>query len=100
MNVVVLHNLDNRFFSYKDGHRLRVVHVFETDDESVDPEILADKCFGWFNNGSGREDSLYFNKGLRSLSVGDVLILGAEIALACEPVGWKRVYLVTSQIVN
>ncbi|RAV17491.1 hypothetical protein DQP57_00245 [Mycobacterium colombiense] len=36
----------------------------------------------------------YRRNGNRSLSVGDVVVIG-ETAYACEPMGWKRVTLLT-----
>jgi hypothetical protein len=53
---------------------------------------VCERAFAAFNNGSGREDPRYFARRLRSLSVGDVVVIDCKLGrvpFSCEPVGFK-----------
>lgn len=61
-----------------------------TDGYSLREDLTraAEGLFEQFNAGSGRENRDYFNAGLRSLSVGDIVQFG-EVRLLCAPFGWE-----------
>lgn len=74
-------------------HPMVRVFVYETGIVSSPEGVraLLENLFAQFNNGSGRENETYFGRRLRSLSVGDVLVINDEIAFACESEGWREV---------
>lgn len=129
MKVTVLHNISrdasfglNQVFSTIAGkhyepcsHDLVRVFEFDTDDlldpdVNLAPEILGDVVYRVFNVGhethyyqDEREHELalaYRARRLRSLSTGDVLLLG-EIALdCCVSFGWEIVSPDDLRIIN
>jgi hypothetical protein len=65
------------------------VFRYDTDVDEVDLEGI----FAAFNAGSGLEDSAYFARRLRSLSVGDVVMVRRQSSTAiwsCESAGWQQ----------
>jgi hypothetical protein len=107
MRVTVYHNIARDdaghqlgFDGYQPGHPL--VAVFTYDANLLNggpPELLriAEAAFEAFNADpemlAGAQRKLatrYRRRALRSLSVGDVLLVG-DTALACDPVGFREV---------
>jgi hypothetical protein len=107
MRVTVYHNVARdeagrhlHFDGYQPGHPL--VPVFTYDALLLDgglPELLriAEAAFEAFNadpemlQGNQRElAARYRDRRLRSMSVGDVLLLGGTV-LACDPAGFREV---------
>ena len=82
---------------YRPGDRIKRVYAYEydTSDLGITPDTvgaIAEQAFRMFNGqpeGDWEYDHTqrYQVAGNRSLSVGDVVIIG-EIALSCEPHGW------------
>jgi hypothetical protein len=76
------------------SERHELVWVFLYDAEwtgdHTDPCPLLAQAFERFNNGSGHEDPSYFARKLRSLSVGDVVMVNGD-AYSCDPAGWSPV---------
>lgn len=72
-----------------------LVKVFEQDvpwlDDRADVRRVLQDCFDRFNGGSGREDASYFDRRLRSLSVGDVVFVDGA-PYVCESFGWEPVH--------
>jgi hypothetical protein len=88
VQITVLHNVDRdgRLSGYSDGNRLVTVFKGTHHTEAADPQVIADELFAAFNDGghlpgAGELSDAYFGRRLRSLSVGDVVLV-AEAALA------------------
>lgn len=89
---------------YEPGDPITRVFDYEIDVDLTDAaaivvEALAQafRCFNGFP-ANDREHDLtrrYRAAGHRSLSVGDVVVIG-EIAMSCEPFGWAPVSLPTT----
>ncbi|GAB4973145.1 hypothetical protein MAHJHV61_39770 [Mycobacterium avium subsp. hominissuis] len=102
---VYLNESPDHFFGYKDGHLLTKAASFDFDDgvlsQSADGvasalhtifrELNIDDPTAWWAV-RYREDRH------RSLSVGDVVVLG-ETAWAVASVGWEQVILKAEQII-
>ncbi len=100
--VSVLHNTGfGSFFGYEDGDPL--VRVFDLRVEAEQPTAAAEVVFAIANSYPGElvcdpryaeEVAAYRAAGLRSLSVGDVVVVrddaGDETSWACLPTGWTR----------
>ena len=69
-------------------HELVWVFHYEASDSDSHNDVL-NRAWESFNNGSGREDASYFARRLRSLSVGDVVMIDNK-AYSCEGVGWQE----------
>jgi hypothetical protein len=101
-NLTVLHNSGpGRFFGYEEGDAL--VRVFDLSVSASGVEAAAEVVFAVTNSYPGElfcEPSYadvvaeYRAAGLRSLSVGDVLIIadhtGVKTAWACAPAGFDQ----------
>lgn len=61
-----------------------LVKVFEYEVEETDPESLLAEAWETFNVGTNGLAQAYWDRRLRSLSVGDVVVLGNE-AYSVEP---------------
>ncbi|UOW93377.1 hypothetical protein SEA_LABELLE_51 [Mycobacterium phage Labelle] len=96
---IYLNDGEDHFFGFhnKFANRpeLTMVHSLETTDD-FDGVLTEEKIFeilAWvfyeFNIGESQHAKAYRAKLLRSLSVGDVVVVG-ETAWACESIGWKR----------
>jgi hypothetical protein len=94
----VAHDGEGRHTAMLDGYRPGdpMVRVFTYEaDPAGGPEAVAEDAFGIFNGhprlatdaGLARA---YYQRELRSLSVGDVVVTG-EVALAVGRVGWEPV---------
>ncbi|UVK59879.1 hypothetical protein SEA_ALEEMILY_139 [Gordonia phage Aleemily] len=101
-DVAIYHNHDSRFSAYREGHTLE--RVFEYADSGDDVDRVCNHAYHMFNapeefltTDEGLLAVAYRERGLRSLSVGDVVVVG-ETAWACEPLGWKRVHLTAEQV--
>jgi hypothetical protein len=72
---------------------LEAVHLSST--ELTEPTAIAEEMFYRFNVGEDEDAMEYRSKSLRSLSVGDVVVMrapsGSIVALACDRVGWKEI---------
>jgi hypothetical protein len=118
MKVSVYHNESARFFRvYEAGDDIAKVHEFEAEPPTSDHEVrrLLSDAYERYNigtcddacayrgirfdgvqvtdDGSGKaihHDGRVY--GIRSLSVGDVLVVG-EVAYSVAPIGWDRVSL-------
>lgn len=102
-SIRILHNvatddagrLTGLLDGYRHGDTLVEVFAYMTDTKG-EAIALADEAFHLFNIGDdahfGRPDNralIYRREGNRSLSVGDVVIVGDE-AFACAPSGWRH----------
>jgi hypothetical protein len=58
-------------------------------------DYTLENVFDEFNFGSGREATEFVDSKMRSLSVGDLVMIDGGIH-RCEPVGWKRLTVVES----
>ena len=68
---------------------------FDFNSADSDRELL-EQLFEMFNVGNPDQDPIvaaYRAKGLRSLSVGDVVVLDEEVAWVCRAAGWEPVDL-------
>ncbi|QXN74357.1 hypothetical protein SEA_CAFASSO_142 [Gordonia phage Cafasso] len=103
LTVVIYHNRSrDNFRGYQDDHRL--VRVFDYQTKLRSPEAICEHAFMVFN---APEETLeiddfllavgYRERELRSLSVGDVVVIG-ETAWACDRIGWKHVRLTAEQV--
>jgi hypothetical protein len=103
VGVKVLLNLYGGFMGYRPGQALSRAAAFEMPlyDRGVGRGVvsLLDLVFEQLNvddpDAAWAVD--YRNRGHRSLSVGDVVVVG-EQAWACEPAGWKPVAVEASQV--
>jgi hypothetical protein len=90
--VHVFHNTsDYASFGLNEGPNPHhgLVWVFEYDTpEAGDPAVL-NSAFEVFNIGEDELAASYRARRLRSLSVGDVLVIDAARAYSCEKVGWE-----------
>jgi hypothetical protein len=68
---------------------------FDYHTEDSDKELL-EQLFEEFNVGTSEVARAYRAKRLRSLSVGDVIVLDQEVAWLCGKVGWEPFDLVDS----
>jgi hypothetical protein len=105
VKVSVFHNVETDaagrhvgFFGYRPGHAL--VRVFEAEvpvGDGTEPQMLAELMFKVGNapleHLAGLEREMaesYRSRSLRSISVGDVVVIG-ETPLACGKTGWEPV---------
>ncbi|GGS84816.1 hypothetical protein GCM10010156_49300 [Planobispora rosea] len=58
-------------------------------EQARDPHAVLEEAFEAFNVGEGELAAAYRALGNRSLSVGDIVVIG-EVAFACAPIGWER----------
>jgi hypothetical protein len=80
---------------YRSGHRVVRVFAYEADPAGRSPEAIAEEAFAICNghppDAAGQDLSgRYYARGLRSLSVGDVVAVG-EVPLAVASAGWTLV---------
>jgi hypothetical protein len=105
VNVKVFHKTDreNIFQEYEPGHRL--LHVFEFGTPLLDTHNvmrLLDEIFAATNDHPypGWEHiSVRYHQDcrLRSLSVGDVVVIG-ESAYCCDRIGWSSTVIPTQEV--
>ena len=97
VNVSIMHNvtLDEHGHPTKgmlDGwgpnDTLECVFTFSLDTDKK-PISILEMIFAEFNVGEGLLATAYRAKDLRSLSVGDVVIING-VSYACQRFGWKR----------
>ena len=79
----------SKFFDLSDIVAMRSSYVtvaeFEVDETAVD---AAEEAFSISNNPFRNSDRAVYFKQLRSLSVGDIVVVDS-VEYACMPVGWK-----------
>lgn len=96
VQIAVLHNVgDDHYFGYTDGSPLVPVFKGTHATSQTDPLATADELFAAFNDGGhlpGAEElsDAYFSRRLRSLSVGDVILVG-EAAMTVARFGFSPV---------
>jgi hypothetical protein len=85
---------EDHFYGFRNDFanspELTMVHKFDLEVPVIDVHQILDWCFTEFNVGDGEHAKAYRAKRLRSLSVGDVVVVG-ESAWACESVNWSPV---------
>ena len=91
----------NFHYGYREDDRLMLAVEYYTDSELVatgSAYPALGQAFEQLNIDEPTSDwaKAYRQAGLRSLSVGDVVVVG-ELAYACESVGWKSVSLQSNQ---
>lgn len=69
---------------------LVMAHSFDLDLGKEDIKVYLEKIFEEFNIGEGPMAQAYRDKMLRSLSVGDVVVVG-ESAWSCDRYGWTKI---------
>jgi hypothetical protein len=88
--------IEQHFRGYQPGDPINAVYDYDYDTgpsfAADDMHQIAEQAFRMFNGHpeSSREQDhtdRYYQAGNRSLSTGDVLVMG-EIAMSCEPTGW------------
>lgn len=84
--ICILHRVD-------DG--MEKVFAYEESDTLGDKDLL-ETAFFMFNEGEGTHTAAYRSQGLRSLSVGDAVVIDDRTYL-CEPDGWSA--LTTSVLI-
>lgn len=96
MDAHIYYNKDAKFMGYDHSDRIR--HVTSVEVDATDDIGALERVFAGLNRGSGREflspaisDILLNYLEERSLSVGDVVLLGTGRWYACEDAGWKRI---------
>ncbi|WP_278314988.1 hypothetical protein [Lolliginicoccus levis] len=75
------------FAGYRPGHQVELVFAYSA--EGSDDELL-ERAFFLTNIGSGPLADAYRARGLRSLSVGDVLAIGQRY-YGCDRIGWQPI---------
>ena len=103
MTVRIFHNTTTDdsgrhvgYFGYEPDHTLTEVFAFQGTFATA--EDAAERAFWLFNvgddtrqpEGAHPDAVAYRSRGLRSLSVGDVVLAG-DVALACASRGWTRI---------
>ena len=95
---------DSFIYGYKEGHPLELAVEYQAPlDESKtltqDVQGILNLAFRELNIDFPTTDwaNEYRAKGMRSLSVGDVVVVG-ELAYACDRVGWKCVSFSTGDV--
>lgn len=69
------------------------------DVDGTDPAHYLEAFYAATNGGSGREDRAYFDRGNRSLSVGDVLVLDG-VAFEVANCGFERTIVYPDQVLT
>ncbi|MDN5895524.1 MAG: hypothetical protein L0H93_16045 [Nocardioides sp.] len=104
MRVTVFHNDARDAFDrhlgydgYQTGHPMIEVFTFDGPDSNDPAELVAENAFELFNVGDDPAFDTpapvavaYRAKGLRSLSVGDIVDVNG-VPLACAKHGWQEV---------
>jgi hypothetical protein len=94
ITVAIWHNLavpDNFTVGWMPEHPM--VKVFSYDihaEQARDPDAVLEDAWVAFNVGDDSRAQQYRARGLRSLSKGDVVVVG-EIAWACASTGWVQI---------
>jgi len=85
------------YFGFNPGDSMVRVFTYQAPADGRPAEAVAEEAFEAFNADpellTGRQLELairYRNRALRSLSRGDLVVVG-EVALACERAGWAPV---------
>jgi hypothetical protein len=95
--------IDQHFRGYQPGDPIKPVYGYEhptgPNVTTHDAHQIAEQAFQMFNGmavNSWEEDHAdrYYAAGNRSLSVGDLVVIG-EIAMSCESSGWAFVTIPT-----
>ena len=95
----VAHDGEGRHSAMLDGYRpgdpMVCVFTYQADPAGRSPETVAEEAFAICNGhpGNARGEELsrrYYQRELRSLSKGDVVVVG-EVALAVASIGWTPV---------
>jgi hypothetical protein len=102
---IYLNDGEDHFFGFVNdfANNPELTMVYSFDISEMFPGVLADVpavlawCFQEFNVGEGKHAQEYRSRWLRSLSVGDVVVVG-ETAWACGHVGWTKI--TTEQLNN
>jgi hypothetical protein len=77
------------FFGYQAEHPMVLVFAYTTSSDT--DGVAVEEAFEEFNIGEGPLAQAYRDRGLRSLSVGDVVAVDDRYH-ACAESGWARVY--------
>ncbi|MEV4116506.1 hypothetical protein [Nonomuraea sp. NPDC049695] len=95
--ITIWHSRTSRFSAWKLSDSMEKVFTFFIPaDATHDPELLLEEVFETFNIGQSALARDYFSRGLRTLSVGDVVAIG-ESAWACDSVGWRLLRQVSAE---
>jgi hypothetical protein len=93
--------IDQLSRGYRPGDRIKPVYDYDAGPcvTADDVSAVAEQACRMFNDqaqGAWEQEQAerYYAAGNRSLSVGDVLVVG-EMALSCEPLGWEFVSIPT-----
>lgn len=77
------------FREYKPGDQMFLAFDFERADDGAGAAAILAEAFERFNVGADEIASKYRSRGNRSLSVGDVVVIGGD-AYACASLGWSK----------
>jgi len=95
----VAHDAEGRHIAMLDGYQpgdpMVCVFAYQADPAGRAPEQIADEAFAIFNDHPPDPDGAdlacaYYGRRLRSLSVGDLVVVG-EVPLAVAKAGWTPV---------
>ncbi|GAA3832355.1 hypothetical protein GCM10022226_61980 [Sphaerisporangium flaviroseum] len=94
MTVGIWHNIcvpDNFLQGWKPTHAMVKVFAYDIPAEQArDPHAVLEDAFVTFNEGDDDRARKYRARGNRSLSKGDVVVIG-EVAWACASSGWDLI---------
>lgn len=105
VQITVLHNVgDDHFFGYADGSPLVPVFKGTHRTAQADPQAIAEELFAAFNDGghlpcAEELAAAYYARRLRSLSVGDVVLVG-EAAMAADRFGFRPVAAAAANVLT
>ena len=104
ITVTIFHNVaydpEGRHIAMLDGYQpgdpVVAVFTYQADPAGRTAEQIADEAFGTFNDHPRDPDGAdlacaYYQRRLRSLSVGDVVAVGGILLAVGRPAGWEPV---------
>lgn len=78
------------FVDYKVGDVIYKAFSYRSDTVDSDDTVILERAFRWFNVSENLIAERYRMLGNRSLSVGDVVVIG-DRAYSCDSAGWSLI---------
>lgn len=76
---------------YPDSHKFAfIIESNATMDNPDNHDYLLERVFAEWNHGSQVESELFLRSNVRSMSVGDIVLVNGTY-YQCMPIGWKKV---------